>query len=149
MRTCTHSSSVSLQYANFFLNFFFSWFPIYFIEWANGKLGRYIIENIYIYHALLCCAESLQLYLTLCNPVYYTPPASSVHGILQAWILEWVAMPFSRESSQLRDWTRVSYIYYIRQADSLPLVPPGKPKYMCAAAKLLSRFSRVQLCATP
>ena len=37
-------------------------------------------------------------------------PGSSVHGILQARILEWVAIPFSRGSSQPRDWTQVSWI---------------------------------------
>ena len=37
-------------------------------------------------------------------------PGSSVHGILQVRILEWVAVPFSRGSSQLRDWTQVSRI---------------------------------------
>ena len=37
-------------------------------------------------------------------------PGSSVHGILQAWILEWVAIPFSKESSWPRDWTQVSRI---------------------------------------
>ena len=41
----------------------------------------------------------------LCNPMDCT-----VHGILQARILEWVAFPFSRESSQPRDWTQVSHI---------------------------------------
>ena len=35
---------------------------------------------------------------------------SSVHGILQARLLEWVALPFCRESSQFRDWTQVSHI---------------------------------------
>ena len=40
-----------------------------------------------------------ELYLTLCNLMDYRPPGSSVHGILQARILEWVAIPFSRESS--------------------------------------------------
>ena len=39
-----------------------------------------------------------------------SPPGSSVHGILQARILEWVAIPFSRGSSQLRDQTWVSCI---------------------------------------
>ena len=39
-------------------------------------------------------AKSLQLYLTVCNPMDYSPPGSSVHGILQTRILEWVAMPF-------------------------------------------------------
>ena len=43
-----------------------------------------------------------QLYPTLCDPMDYT-----VHGILQAGILEWVAFPFSRGSSQPRDWTQV------------------------------------------
>ena len=38
----------------------------------------------------------------------YSPPASSIHGILQARKLEWVAMPFSRWSSQPRDWTQIS-----------------------------------------
>ena len=42
---------------------------------------------------------------TLCDPMDYT-----VHGILQARILEWVAFPFSRGSSQPRDWTQVSLI---------------------------------------
>ena len=42
---------------------------------------------------------------TICNPIDYT-----VHGILQARILEWVAFPFSRGSSQPRNWTQVSHI---------------------------------------
>ena len=41
------------------------------------------------------CAKPLQSCLTLCNPMDYNPPGSSVHGILQAWILEWVAIAFS------------------------------------------------------
>ena len=38
-----------------------------------------------------------------CNPINYSPPGSSVHGILQARILEWVAHSFSRGSLQSRD----------------------------------------------
>ena len=45
---------------------------------------------------------------TLCDPMDCSPPGSSVHGISQARILEWVAIPFSGESSQPRDWTWVS-----------------------------------------
>src|SRR5574340_167266 len=45
-------------------------------------------------------AKSLQSCLTLCDPVDSSPPGSSVHGILQARILEWVAISFSRGSSQ-------------------------------------------------
>ena len=48
--------------------------------------------------------------LTLCDPMDWGLPGSSVHGILQARILEWVAVPFSRGSSQPRDQTQVSHI---------------------------------------
>ena len=46
----------------------------------------------------------------LCNPTDCSLPVSSVHGILQARILEWVAVPFCRGFSQPRDWTQVSHI---------------------------------------
>ena len=52
----------------------------------------------------------VQLCLTLCNPIDYSPPGSSVHAIFQARILEWVAMPYSRGSSWPRDQTQVSLI---------------------------------------
>ena len=57
--------------------------------------------------------------LTLCDSMDY-----KVHGILQDRILEWVAFPFSRGSSQTRDLTQVSHI----AADSLPAEPQGKPE---------------------
>ena len=44
-----------------------------------------------------------------CNAMDCSPPSSSVHGIFQARILEWVAISFSRGSSWLRDWTQVSW----------------------------------------
>ena len=52
----------------------------------------------------------VKLYPTLCDPVDGDPPGSSVHGILQARMLEWVAISFSRGSSQPRDRTQVSRI---------------------------------------
>ena len=55
-------------------------------------------------------ARLLQLCSTLCDPVDCSLPGFSVHGILQARILEWVAMPSSRVSSQPRDQTSVSCI---------------------------------------
>ena len=61
---------------------------------------------------------------TLCDPTDCSPPGSSLHGFLQARILEWVAIPFSRGSSWPRDGTRVSHM----QGDSLPSEPPRKPK---------------------
>ena len=62
--------------------------------------------------------------LTLCNTMDCSPPGSSVHGIFQARILEWVAMPSSRGSSQLRVKPRSPTL----QANSLPSEIPGKPK---------------------
>ena len=60
--------------------------------------------------SLYICAKSFQSCLTLCDPVDCNLPGTSEHGILQARILEWVAMPSSRGSSQSRDRTQVSYI---------------------------------------
>ena len=47
---------------------------------------------------------------TFCDPMDCSLPGSSVHGIFQAIALEWIAISFSRGSSQPRDWTRVSHI---------------------------------------
>ena len=55
-------------------------------------------------------AKSLQSCLTLCNPMDCSPPGSSVHGTLQARILLWAAISFSRGSSWLRNSTQVSFI---------------------------------------
>ena len=60
---------------------------------------------------LMCvCAKLLQSCPTLCDPMDCSLPGSSVHGILQARILEWVAMPSSRASSRPRDRTHISYV---------------------------------------
>ena len=56
------------------------------------------------------CVLIAQWCLTLCDPMDQSPPGSSVHGILQARILEWVAISFYRGSSQSRDGTWVSCI---------------------------------------
>ena len=87
------------------------------IKYTNIK--KKLIVNIY--RTSLCakhCPEHLtyievqvaQLCPTLCGPMDCSVPGSSVHGILQARILEWVAVPFSRGSSQPRDWIQVSCI---------------------------------------
>ena len=57
-----------------------------------------------------CCFQSCPI---LCSSMNCTLPGSSVHGILQARILEWVAMPSSRGSSQPKDQTCICYISYI------------------------------------
>ena len=72
--------------------------------------------SCFILHPIIspavCCvpAKSPQLCPTLCDPMDCSPPGSSVHGILQARILEWAAMPSSRESSRPRDGTCVPYV---------------------------------------
>ena len=55
-------------------------------------------------------SEVAQSCPTLCDPMDCSPPGSAIHGILQASVLEWVAIPFSRGSSQPRDQTQVSRI---------------------------------------
>ena len=59
--------------------------------------------------------------LTLCVPMDCSPSGSSLHGILQAIILEWVAISFSRGSSQARDLNAALTL----QEDSIPTKPPG------------------------
>ena len=56
---------------------------------------------------LLCCAQSCP---TLCNPVDFSLPGSSVHGIFQARVLAWVAISYSRGSSRPRDQTCISCV---------------------------------------
>ena len=60
------------------------------------------------------------------------PPCSSVHGIFQARVLEWIAISSFRASSWLRDWTCISCVSYIdRQVDSFPLSHLGSPVCVC------------------
>ena len=72
------------------------------------------------------CVLSFQLCPALCNPMHCRPPGFSVHGILQASILEWVAMPSSRGSSQPQGSNPCLLHPLLWQAGSLPLVLPGK-----------------------
>ena len=60
--------------------------------------------------AIVACCLVAKSCLTLCDPRDYSPPGSSVQGISQAIILEWVAISFSRGSSWPRDWTQVGCI---------------------------------------
>ena len=75
-------------------------------------------------------------------------PGSSVHGLLQARILHWVAISFSRVSSWPRDQTHVSCVSCTgRWIGFFTATPPEKPTQFILL--LLSHFSRVRLCATP
>ena len=73
-----------------------------------------------LYMLLLKYTQSCPI---LYDPMDYSPPGSSVHGILQAGIPEWVAIPFSRGSSQFKDQTWVSGIV----GRFFTSEPPGKP----------------------
>ena len=79
------------------------------VEGLGGRqagAGRLAALN----HTCLVCMLNRFSCVRLCDPIDCSPPASSVHGILQARILEWVAIPFSRGSSWSRDQTWVSCI---------------------------------------
>ena len=77
---------------------------------------------------MCACVLSCFSHVRLFEILWTVAPGSSVHGILQASNLEWVAIPFSRASSWPRDRTHISYVCLLHwQAGSLPLAPPGKP----------------------
>ena len=70
-------------------------------------------------------AAAAQVLSCICDPVVCTPPGSSVRGILQARVLEWVAMPSTRGSCRPRDRTWVSYIagrFFTTEPSGKPLI---------------------------
>ena len=80
-----------------------------------------------------------QLCLTLRDPMDCSPPHSSVHGILQARRLKWVAIPFSRGSSWPRDWTWVSHI----AGTFFTVSHQGSPSWERLATKLRCTVERL------
>ena len=80
-------------------------------SWVFCITGRlYHLSHLGSPLDILCvCVLVTRSCPTLCKPMDCSPPGSSVHGIPQARILEWVTIPFSRESSQPRDRTWVSH----------------------------------------
>ena len=107
--------------------------------WWTGKpdvlqsMGSQRVGNdwaIELNWGLCMHAKSLHLCPTVCSPMDYSPPGFSVHGILQAWILEWVACHTPpRGSFWPKDQTCISCLLRW-QVGSLPLAPPGKPIYL-------------------
>ena len=93
---------------------------------VHGVAGSWTCLSDYhsIEHLNCCCACLHQSCLTLCDPMDCKPPGPSVHGILQASILEWVAIPFSRGSSWFKDWEPGSLAL---QADSALLRSLSEP----------------------
>ena len=75
----------------------------------RGLPGVRGYSSLYDYFKhVLVYAKLIQSFLTLCDPMDYSPPGFSVHGIPQARALEWVAIFSSRGSSRPRDQTSVS-----------------------------------------
>ena len=93
-------------------------------------------------HAAAAAAKSLQSCLTLCDPIDGSPPGPTVPGILQARTLEWVAISFSnvwKWKVKVKSFSCVWLSW-----------PHGlRPTRLLLLQLLLSRFSCVQLCATP
>ena len=83
-------------------------------------------SNAHMYTCIFMHAWSLQSCPTLCNPMDYSLSDSYVCGILQARILEWVAMPSSRGSSLPRDQTCISHDSWIA-GEFFTAVSRGKP----------------------
>ena len=90
---------------------------LYLHSWYSSNLqnivetARAVISDFTVLAQCPQCACSVtQPCLTLCYPMYHSPPCSSAHEISQARLLEWVAIFSSRGSSQLRDWTCISWI---------------------------------------
>ena len=85
---------------NEFFNLSFDLADIHFIPFEEG-ICIHIYTHTYMHRELpvLCCAKLLQSYLILCDPMDCSSPGFSVHEILQARILEWVALSSSRGSS--------------------------------------------------
>ena len=82
--------------------------PHYWEKWLAPSSHTNILEICFLNMCSICvCAKLLHSCPTFYHPMDCSPPGSSVHGIFQGRILEWVAMPFSRKSSLPRDWTWV------------------------------------------
>ena len=114
------------------------------VKWFSYMytLYVYIVRNI----CAVCCMRSLSVVLTLSDPVDCSAPGSFVHGDFLGKILECVAMPSSRESSQPKNWTRVSCV----AGAFFTSWVPGKPKFFgCAMwhSRIISSLPRNGTCA--
>ena len=95
----------SICYCHLFSSLFFFLILGTILRTVLKRLGRRILPC-----AWYLCMLSHFSHVWLCNPMNCSPSGSSVQGILQARILEWVAIPSSRWFSQPRDWTCISYL---------------------------------------
>ena len=109
----------------FFCFFFFHWAPLAMCLTVDSLAAVFAVKipdscasllvkwqeaSVVTWNTCVHACSVTQSCSNLCHPVDCSPPDSSVQGIFQARILEWVARPFSRGSSQSGDWTTVSYV---------------------------------------
>ena len=96
-------------------------FPFVYLLWYIKRCSKPLItremqiKTTPVRIAIMCvcvcvCVWSCFSSVRLCDHMDCSPPGPSVRGILQARILEWIAMPSSRVSSQPRDWTLIFYV---------------------------------------
>ena len=84
-----------------------AWGGGYTLHFRKGSQGSQLSHGA---STRVTCMRALSEWPTVCSPMDCSPPGSSIHRILQARILEWVAIRFSRGSSRPRDRTQVSHI---------------------------------------
>ena len=114
------------------------WLPLlYSMRWPLGNWYP-SLPTLCSYVILVCCVKSLHSCLTPCDPMNCSPPGSCVHGIFQARILEWAAMPSSRGSPQPRDQTRNTHISCIGKCILYHSCHLGSPCYPAVPSQFLT-----------
>ena len=112
--------------------------------WMHSHSKACLLPLFKVYFCVCVCvsvcvcmhARSIaQSRLTLCDSMDYSPPGSSVHGILRARMLEWVAVSYSSGSSWPRDGTHVTYISLTLASGFFTTYLPGKPYFLTHAFK--------------
>ena len=92
--------------------------------WKQMSIDRWMEKDmVHSYNGILCVLRVKSLQSTLCNPMDCSLPGSSVQGIFQVRIREWLAMPSSRGSSQPSDQTHITLHLLRWQVGSSPLAP--------------------------
>ena len=120
---------------------------IYLLQFTDTQ-GLYFLLNFpafFLSYYMYTCAKSLQSCLTLCDSVYCRPPGSSIHEIIQASILNRVAMPFFRGSSQPKDRTHISCISCIGRVVLYHQYDLGSPISLWEGSKYSLSFCKCSL----
>ena len=111
------------------------YFITYYTRPPKKTKKRKFIQHSFITHC--CCCLITSVVSAFVQPYgMYSPPGSSLHGILQARVQEWVAYPFSRGSSRPRNRIQVAYI----ACNSLPAELPGKPSSLTTTTKNIKLY---------